>query len=238
MVLIEDYKGYVRVPFYDDEHPVKPFELCHVYDMDKRGYVNMESHCCYYSPIDLTGYSWSSSDESVLTVDSSGVVETVGRGSARIDWVDSGGESACFNIIVFKDVPPKSFKKGYIPLKLGLLVPIEELFKHGHCTHLDNCLFGLKCWDLVNVNNRIREVRKYIGELGVVLEDYRNGIIVYHDLLDGYYDVRVVKSVDVGGGVRHSVSVDVCDGFEGRVRDRIRELELELRLLVRERSRE
>lgn len=111
------------------------------------------------------------------------------------------------------------------------------------CTHKGNCILDGDNWSVFDkgrlgaLSREKRDIRGLIDELRVVLEEHRNGVVVYHDFIGELYDVRIDGVVDDDGWVRFHVGVFVVDDFRGRVRSRIRELELELRLLAREEAR-
>lgn len=81
---------------------------------------------------------------------------------------------------------------------------------------------------LGEISREVKMIMGVIHDLNNVIGEYLNGGVIYHELLDDLYDIRLVDGV---------VVVDVVPNFTGRVRGKVRELELELRLLNRERSR-
>lgn len=141
------------------EYPDKPFELKHVYDIEKDKYAVNEFNCCYYSD-----------------------------GS-----------------------------------------------KHDECTHKEECIFlNEDLWELFDEDIsdlvlRIKEINKTIKELENINDEYLNGVIIYHKLLEDYYIIG--KTVSDEGKLK--LTVNVRKGFRNYIKTVIRNLQIELRDLNR-----
>jgi hypothetical protein len=102
------------------------------------------------------------------------------------------------------------------------------------CNHSDNCIFIGDNWNILDtgrlgeISREVKRIMGVIHDLNNVIDEYLNGSIIYYDLVGDLYDIRLVDG---------KVEVSVVSNFTGRIRSKVRELELELRLLNRERSR-
>lgn len=107
------------------------------------------------------------------------------------------------------------------------------------CTHRKNCIFTGDVWNIYDTG-RLGEISREVRRITGLINDFRriidanwNGEIIYHEELGDLYDVSIVPNGNGG----FDVSVSVVANFRGRVNGRIRELQMVLRDLSRERFR-
>lgn len=107
-----------------------------------------------------------------------------------------------------------------------------------HCTHPKQCIFKGDKWDVLDtgrlgeISREMKRINGLINTFRLIIDANWNGEIIYHEELEDLYIIDIERNGD-----KVDYSVNVVPNFRGRVNDRIRELQMVLRELSRERLR-
>lgn len=232
-MLLEDdltYPKYQRVVKGDNKY--KPNELKHVFDTNTGGYVNNEFNCCYYSPVNITGLTFTSNNEVTIIEDDNLIAESLGN--SIIKGYHDDEVVLSFKVRVYRDKIPSRKLKNTLFLQLNNMIPVSTVLKHINCPHYTDCLFQRDIFkiyddmDLLDLHYNINQLNQRISDYQRIKEAYRNGHVDYHEGLKDCYNIQI----DNG-----NIKVEVVDDFTDRINSRIKNLRNELTDLTRLRRR-
>ena len=99
---------------------------------------------------------------------------------------------------------------------------------HKQCTHKHYCIFNTNRKEL---ENNISQLQNELHQFEHIKHCYINGEIIYHEDLDDYYNIELIKYTDGYGVSRIKTSVNVTEGFIGRLNTKIKNLTYDLKNL-------
>lgn len=212
-----------------------PYRLEHVFDMCTDSYVLNKDNCCYFSPVfDVENTVVVSSDESIVNV-VDGFIVAENQGTCKLSITSKGYDFTTKPLLisVYKGNLPVTRKRSVF-LKRDTVVEVGNFLRHCHCTHLEDCLFQKRIFDLDydELSDEIWLVDNCIRDYQKIIDEYVNGSIIYHKSLDELYDIRLEHT---DGGV--VTCVGVVDGFYDKVKGEIKRLGVLSRDLHRTRLR-
>lgn len=223
-MLLEDelnYPKYQRV--VDGNSKYKPQELKHVFDTTTGGYVSNEFNCCYYSPIDITGLTFSSNNNNIIVDDDILISEKLGP-SIITGYNTKDEEVLSFKVISYRDkIPNKKFKNTLL-LQLNNMIPINTVLKHINCPHYTDCIFEREVFkiydnlDLFEVVYQINQLNQQIRDYQNIKEAYRNNDIIYHKGLKDCYNIRKIKNENNQTVIETSVVSDFIERIDSRIK--------------------
>lgn len=238
----KEYYKYTNNVYSLSSHPSKediPYLLEHVFDLDTGEYTFNPNNCCYYNPVDISDYSFSVSDSSIISVDNSflyanrlGSAELIVENERFLPLTEMDSEDSVFNIKinVVRDINYDVKLNGVLFIVVGGVISLNNLLEHICCTHYFDCIWERGVWDkfenpeLYSVIDDINSVKKKLKEYQNIIDEFNNGAIIYHKDFEEEY---IVKIIDGG------IDMSVRKGFLDRVRVRMKSLELDLKDLNR-----
>ena len=224
-------------------HPTKediPYLLEHIFDLDKADYVHNPNQACYYNPVDISDYKFSTEHNDIISIEDNMLIgENIGHASVIV--TDGNGESFKFKVIVTRDDYNGKTDKGILFLKRDNMIDLEIVLKHIHCKHYNNCIWERSIWSIYDddkyygVFSEINRVKELIVLYNNIIDEYRNNNIIYHPSLDDQYNIRIDKKI-VDGETKHTVNVTVKKTFLKHIKNKIKECNLTLRLLSKQKK--
>ena len=122
---------------------------------------------------------------------------------------------------------------SYVPIKPNTLQMQDSIISiinpHEYCLHNHYCILNQ---NRINLESQIMEVEKKLNDFKNIKDAAINGEIIYHEELDGYYDIEVSEYTDLKGKKHFKTGVGLKDNFIGAVNRKIVNAEYDLKGLL------
>ena len=122
---------------------------------------------------------------------------------------------------------------SYSPIKANTLKmqdsTISIITPHEQCLHTHYCIFNK---NRINLESQIIQVENKLKDFRNIKDAAINGEIIYHDELEGYYDIEISEYTGVDGKQHFKTGVNIADNFLNAVNRKISNLEYDLKKLL------
>ena len=222
----------------NEKNPSKkdqPYLLEHVFDMVEEDYVNNNKQCCYYTEhIPFEEIKYIIEDDSICNIED-GVITAYNTGKTSVTLTYPNNTEYTFKVNVYRDKYNGKLFKNMLILRKDNSLDMDTVLHHIHCPHYTECIFDKDSFkiyeseELHELQHEIHILQTQIRDSEKLIDCYLNNEIIYNPLYEDYYNIKIVKDYTSDGSVKHKVTYSLPDNFENIVKNKIKNLKLDLR---------